>query len=74
MGVMGVEAARSLELVMIPEGCWRDEGEKIKVEEWAREKGVRVVWEKEGDSMHESLIPDSFVSICEEKRRNERQK
>jgi len=71
MGVMGVEAARSLELVMMPEGCWRDEGEKIKVEEWAREKGVRVVWEKEGDYMHESLIPASFVLVCDEKKRNE---
>ena len=71
MELIGSEGVRRLELVMMPDGCWRDEGEKIKVEEWGKEKGVKVIWEKEGDYMHESLIPASFVLVCDEKKRNE---
>jgi len=69
MDGIGQEGVGWLESVWLPEGSWRDEVEKERIEEWCRERGIALVWEVEGDYMHESLIPENFVEVCEEKRR-----
>jgi len=69
MDEIGQDGVGCLENIWVPEGSWRDEVEKERIEEWCRERGIALIWEVEGDYMHESLIPESFVEVCEEKRR-----
>jgi hypothetical protein len=54
-----------LETIYLPKSCQSCNDVRL-VEEWCEQRRIRLLFEEEIDFMHESLVPESFVEMCED--------